>query len=239
MCVKKIAINQSFIYFSSKGAMGKFSIADLVDHFLFYFSFFNGIFKRRKMDKSHYCDVFAGEEEVTPRSMSPVQLQQLPQADPPLPEIGIIGVPDAPPENAMFQPEDNIVPWCPVPHRRSNRRRVAPAMYSTSAAVSARKSRKRMKNKRMTGMKKSAKAMHKRPARRASPARNSTSSKGAPAASHSSHHSPAATHSSPPSTPKASRITSRRKPVQTATRRRSSSIQIPKTFVVTIQRKED
>lgn len=223
--------------------MGKHSIAEIVERFLFYFSLtVSGIFKRRKMDQIRRCDVFAGEEEVTPRSISPVELPTLPVEVPPLPEGGIIPIPEGPPEHPLMQqPGEDLVPWCPMPHRRSNRKRAAPVVY-TDVVANAKKSRKRMQTKR-PAMKRSrmAKRRPQAPKKTKSRAQRPEMSSSSTHTTPHTPHTPMMTHDSAPNTPKSSRVVARRKPMahSPAAQHRGAtsahSMMIPGTFIVTIE----
>lgn len=147
-----------------------FSIADLGDRILLYFSLsVSGLIKRRRriMDQPANVDVFAGEEEVTPRLPSPVQLPAVPFVDPIISEGGhvsggpgiidddIAGAANASHAVTFQQPHDDIIPWCPPSHtgpRRSTRKR-NPAVYyeaspRVSAAAAAKKPRQRTSSKK-------------------------------------------------------------------------------------------
>lgn len=230
--------------------MGRYSIAELVERFLFYFSFsIRGILRRRKMEENYNCNVFAGEEEVTPRHNSPVVLPTLPIELPRMPEGGLIphsgGSPEHPEMPHLPQPQDDIIPWCPTPTttRRSTRRRAQPAVYTTTAATTARKTKKRLPTKKVsrTGRRKrpaSAAARRRKP-RRASPPSRPHSSPGP------NPHTPMM--SGPPTTtattPKVARAPGRRRIIGGASGAAaasgggggSRSIRIPKAFIVTVE----
>lgn len=209
--------------------MRRISIAELVERLLFYFSFsITGIFKRRKMENNYHCNVFAGEEEVTPRSISHIELPTLPVDVPTLPEGGIIPIAQGPPEHPLMMPDEDIVPWCPVPHRRSTRKRAPPAAYTTSVAANAKKTRKRMQTKKTMRKRRPVKRRPKSP-RRGSPAQRPQAQGPAP-------HTPMMSPESPPSTPKSSRAVAKRKPMAHSAmmHRGSGMIHVPRTFLVTI-----
>lgn len=95
-------------------------------------------------------------DQVTPRPVSPVRLPELPIEVPPVrlgsPLPDEIPFPRGPEVPHVSTPTDDSIPWCPVPPRRSQRRRASPKrMPRTILPSSANRSKKRsVKRRRRT-----------------------------------------------------------------------------------------
>lgn len=229
--------------------MGRLLIRELVGKVLFYFSLsISGIFKRRKMNTNYHCNVFAGEEEVTPRSKTPVESPDPVLDAPELLENGVVLDinTNEPGEPLTTEPVDDIMPWCPTPKSRSSRKRNSPPAvkaYASHASPSpnpSRGARKRLQTKRTTQKKRRIPVKGRRLARRGPPAIS---------VAHRNHRQvnasePAAmTPESHHSTPKSSRMRSsaRKRPAsspaaghRSRSNHHSGSLNIPRTFIVTI-----
>lgn len=228
--------------------MGRLLIGELVEKVLFYFSLsFSGIFKRRKMNTNYHCNVFAGEEEVTARSTTPVEYPDPVLDAPELPESEVVAldmITSEPGEQLIMTPVEDSVPWCPTPHkRRSSRKRHAPpairayANHAGHTTHASRGTKKRLQTKRTMQKKRRIPVKRRRLGRppAISVAHNNHQQMNAPepaAMTPESHHS----------TPKTSRMRSsaRKRPAGSpaaAHRTRSNhsgSLNIPRTFIVTI-----
>lgn len=114
--------------------MRRLLIGKLVEKVLFSIS---DIFKRSKMDTDYRCNVFAGEEEVTPRSTTPVESPNQVLDVPELPENGVVLGMNTSELGAQLTmgPADDM----PTPKRRSigkGNRTPAVKVYAVSANAS-------------------------------------------------------------------------------------------------------
>lgn len=99
------------------------------------------------MEEKTYCNVFAGEEEVTQRTTTPLEQEHLI-----IPDIPVFSVPGQNGSGSVgastAAPTDEIIPWCPSPEplQRSTTRKRARAPLVNKAA-NAKKARQRLRKR--------------------------------------------------------------------------------------------